>query len=228
MDGFPLFVCQGTRGAIITAMEISTSSNIMDLLRESTSGLHSDAEGQEFQRQLGTGTVHKEPYKKYLGQLFYMHDKLASLLKANEKENHIKTVLQSHHLDNSCLEKDLAYFDESVSSQPILKSTEKINAELEKSAKDAPYSLLGYLYVLEGSTNGAKFMAKTLQKSLSLPEDKGASYFDRYGDEQRPRWAKFKEDMNSVGFDEVQKAELVKAAKKMFQAFFEIGGELTR
>lgn len=211
-------------------MDITTSTNIniMDLLRESTSGLHSDAEGQEFQRQLGTGTVHKEPYKKYLGQLYYMHDKLASLLKANEKETHIAKVLQPHHMDNSCLQKDLAYFAETESSQTKLKATEKINAELEASAKDKPYSLLGYLYVLEGSTNGAKFMAKTLQKSLALPEDKGASYFDRYGDEQRPRWAKFKEDMNAVGFTEEEKAELVKSAKRMFQAFFEIGGELTR
>ena len=97
---------------------------------------------------------------------------------------------------------------------------------MDELAGRSPLSLLGLLYVLEGSTNGAKFMAKTLRKGLNLPEDRGAKYFDRYGDLQRERWTNFKATMNAQGFEQSEIDALVVEAKRMFQTFFEIGSEL--
>ena len=98
---------------------------------------------------------------------------------------------------------------------------------MDQVAKSNPLSLLGYLYVLEGSTNGAKFMAKNIITGMGLPQDQGASYFDRYGDKQRERWTAFKERMNANNFSPTEIAKIVEAGKEMFMAFFEIGDELS-
>jgi heme oxygenase len=69
-------------------------------------------------------------------------------------------------------------------------------------------------------------MAKALRAGLELPEEAGASYFDRYGDAQRERWNAFKTSMNELNFDEKQRDSLVERAKEIFNSFGEIGSEL--
>ena len=199
---------------------------VMDLLRESTRDLHNDAEGQDFQRQLGSGSVHRAAYVRYLAQLKLLHEKLASLLLENADDRYISQVLKSYHTDNSSLARDLQFLRPGEEDKKPLSSTAGIMQDLEDCAAKAPYSLLGHLYVLEGSTNGAKFMAKNIRDGLGLPPDRGATYFDRHGDEQRQRWTAFKQDMNTLDFSPAEKGELVSSAKRMFQAFFEIGSEL--
>lgn len=200
---------------------------VMDTLRTCTQDLHTDAEGQDFQRSMGTGNVQREPFIKYLGQLYYMHKHISDLLEQHRDMPVIQKVLKPYHQDLTCVTNDLAYFDRGVSDEPILPSTKRINDYLSELAATSPVSLLGALYVLEGSTNGAKFLAKSMRKALDCPVERGASYFDRYGEAQRQRWTKFKEDMVACNFSEAQTQELVAAARRMFQAFFEIGQDLS-
>jgi heme oxygenase (biliverdin-IX-beta and delta-forming) len=200
---------------------------VMDALRESTKELHADTEGHQFQKDLGSGRVRQDLYVKYLGQLFLMHKHLADLLpQAAAADPRIAAVLAPYHSDLSALVGDLGYFDATTDSVVPLTATTALLSTMDELAVRSPLSLLGLLYVLEGSTNGAKFMAKTLRKGLNLPEDRGAKYFDRYGDLQRERWTNFKATMNAQGFEQGEIDALVVEAKRMFQTFFEIGSEL--
>lgn len=200
---------------------------VMDALRESTKELHADTEGHQFQKDLGSGRVRQDRYVKYLGQLYLMHKHLADLLpQAAVADPRIAAVFAPHHGDLSAVVGDLGYFDASTDSVVPLAATAALLATMDELARHSPLSLLGLLYVLEGSTNGAKFMAKTLRKGLNLPEDRGAKYFDRYGDLQRERWTNFKATMNAQGFDQSEIDSIVVEAKRMFQTFFEIGSEL--
>lgn len=200
---------------------------VMDALRESTKELHADTEGHQFQKDLGSGRVRQDLYVKYLGQLFLMHKHLADLLpQAAAADPRIAAVLAPYHSDLSALVGDLGYFDATTDSVVPLTATAALLSTMDELAVRSPLSLLGLLYVLEGSTNGAKFMAKTLRKGLNLPEDRGAKYFDRYGDLQRERWTNFKATMNAQGFEQSEIDALVVEAKRMFQTFFEIGSEL--
>lgn len=207
------------------SQDVSTPT-VMDILRESTHDLHNDAEGQDFQKSLGGGTVQLPAYRNYLAQLFLMHSHLNKLLQGSTSNPSVGLVLKPYHLDCGCLERDLAHFQEDLANIKPLASTSKIMADLTALSLASPYALLGALYVLEGSTNGAKFMAKNLRKGLDLPEESGASYFDRYGALQRQYWLKFKEDMVACNFSEDECQTLVQSARRMFQAFFEIGREL--
>lgn len=207
------------------SQDVSTPT-VMDILRQSTQDLHNDAEGQDFQKSLGSGTVNVPSYRNYLAQLYMMHSHLNKLLEGAAGDPRVSRVLKPYHLDCRCLERDLAHFQHDPAGIEPLASTSKIMDDLTALSLASPYGLLGALYVLEGSTNGAKFMAKNLRKGLNLPEESGASYFDRYGDMQRQNWLKFKEDMIACNFSKEECRELVKSARRMFQAFFEIGREL--
>ncbi len=202
--------------------------NVMDALRESTKEMHNETEGHEFQRSLGSGKLDRERYVIYLEQVYLMHKHLAEALARCAKNSPaIDQVVQDYHHDHSAVLNDLKYFGKDGSEAKPLAATKKICGRMDLYEKEQPLSLLGHLYVLEGSTNGAKFMAKSIIKGMDLPVDQGASYFDRYGDQQRPRWTAFKTRMNEQDFDQEQIAQIVEAGKEMFIAFFEIGDELS-
>lgn len=202
-------------------------ADVMDLLRESTSELHNSAEANEFQHQLGSGKVDKGNLSRYLQQLYLMHRTISRLIvQAKPANNALSHVVQDYHLDNTCILNDLAYFGSETDNVEPLQATAKLIESMNQTAKNNAAGLLGYLYVLEGSTNGAKFIAKALKNGLALPEEAGATYFDRYGDKQRQRWMAFKQAMNELDFSETERAELVENARETFSSFGRIGEEL--
>ncbi len=203
------------------------TSAVMDLLRESTAELHTSAEANQFQHQLGGGRVTKEDLGRYLQQIYLMHNAIGDLLRREKAASEaLSLVVQDYHLDLTCVLNDLAYLEHSSLNVTPLKATLAIIESMNETARTCPSGLLGYLYVLEGSTNGAKFIAKALRSGLSLPENKGASYFDRYGSAQRERWNAFKQAMNDLTLSDSEKESLVVAAKKTFHTFGKVGEEL--
>ncbi len=206
-----------------------SAESVMDLLRESTKDLHSSAEANEFQHLLGSGKVQKNDYCNYLQQIYLMHKAIAECLdEAKERNSAVEAVAKEYHLDLTCVRNDLEHFGCKPESAVPVKATTNLIESMRDTAHHHPYGLLGYLYVLEGSTNGAKFLAKSLRAGLSLPETVGASYFDRYGEKQRERWNGFKHDMNMIGFSEEERNLLVEKAKETFAAFGKIGTELLK
>lgn len=56
---------------------------------------------------------------------------------------------------------------------------------------------LGYLYVLEGATLGARFIAPHLHRQLGLTATAGANYYHNYGQETVSKWQEFCEILNA-------------------------------
>ena len=82
------------------------------------------------------------------------------------------------------------------------------------------------LYVLEGSTNGSKFIAAALHRAWGFEPGPGLSYLDPHGDLQKQRWLAFKHDMDAAGFSEADAAVLIDAARLVFQSVADISDEL--
>jgi len=197
----------------------------MELLRDSTSDMHNSAEANEFQHKLSGAKVDKDELGRYLQQLYLIHTGVSSLIEAQADNPAIKHVVREYHHDQTSIVNDLEYLGQKPELAVPLKATAELIASMNDTAQNETAALLGYLYVLEGSTNGAKFLAKALRKGLDLPEA-GASYFDRYGEQQRERWNNFKQAMNEVEFSEAERAKLVSTATETFQTFGKIGDEL--
>lgn len=79
-----------------------------------------------------------------------------------------------------------------------------------------PAVILGPFYVLEGSTNGGRFIAMAIRRSLALPPGAGTKYLDPHGDRIRERWAATKAAIDSLSLTPAQQETIIGAAQRTF------------
>lgn len=75
--------------------------------------------------------------------------------------------------------------------------------------------IIGYLYVMEGSTLGGQVISKILKNKLSLMADSGAAYFSGYGEQTKLKWNSFCQ-MLEIEADKCDQAIIIKSANEVF------------
>jgi heme oxygenase len=124
------------------------------------------------------------------------------------------------------LRRDLAHFG-AVGNEPPLEATAALIEEIRVLAVNRPLALLGVYYVLEGSTNGSRYIARKVRPAYGLaPGQDGAAYLEPYGEDQPARWAAFKAEMELVPLTSEELQELVAAARMTFDAVRLMGAAL--
>jgi heme oxygenase len=81
-------------------------------------------------------------------------------------------------------------------------------------------SLLGAMYVMEGSTLGGQLIARTIEKTLALNQGQGNAYFRGHMDRTGPMWKDFCFLLTSRVPDE-ETDKVVQAANSMFETYGE-------
>jgi heme oxygenase len=74
-----------------------------------------------------------------------------------------------------------------------------------------PMSLVGILYVLEGSQNGGIVLKQAYARCLEIPEEQ-LSYIGCYGRKTKAHWAAFSKVLNSLTLSEEQRTDVVRSA----------------
>ncbi len=210
----------------MTTMKTTTDSDsVMLLLKESTAAQHDAAENHAFQRALVEGRLSREAYAANLAQLFLVHRALERRLRESaDALPAIGAVVTEEQYQEPYLREDLAFFGIDPESIEALEATRSLVARIEGAS---PVELLGMHYVLEGSNNGGRFIAKKVRKAYDFEEDApGTRYLDPYGDEQRGKWMAFKATMDEQAFTPEQREQMVTAAQGMFDSLAAIGGDL--
>ncbi|WP_458460099.1 biliverdin-producing heme oxygenase [Paenibacillus sp.] len=163
-----------------------TATNIMERLKSETAHYHRQVEQNTYAKAIMNQTVSIEEYKKYL-------EKFYGFLKPLEDQAVQQPFWGDTGLDMEIrgkaglLEKDLRNLgasEEEISQLPLCEELPDIST---------PARLFGYLYVIEGSTNGGQIMTKRLSQFLPIEADRGLEYFNAYGTETRTRWSEFAE-----------------------------------
>jgi heme oxygenase len=108
----------------------------------------------------------------------------------------------------SLLERDLAWFGATHSN---------VRCATLHAVDDLP-SLLGAMYVMEGSTLGGQLIARHVEAALHLSEGKGDAYFRGHGSNTGPLWKEFCEMLKHRIPDE-QSETVIISAKAMFSTF---------
>jgi heme oxygenase len=191
----------------------------MEHLRETTRALHKEAESRPLQRSMARGSLPPGSYVMYLGQLRHLHESLeASLDTVSASHPGLAGLFTDDRRRVPDLDRDLAAFGVSMESVPVLPATAEFISRVEDLAKSESVALLGPLYVLEGSTNGGRFLARVLERSLQIEGPAGLSYMDPYGDRQPEMWAEFKTLADQVELTPEQKDAVTEAACETFRA----------
>lgn len=76
--------------------------------------------------------------------------------------------------------------------------------------------VLGYLYVIEGSTLGGQIITQALQKHPWFTHKIGTNYFNCYGDKTVWWWKKFYHALNKYKDDKIITCEAISTAKDTF------------
>jgi heme oxygenase (biliverdin-producing, ferredoxin) len=200
------------------------NTGIMDLLKEATAEPHRDAERRRLQSEMVRGRLPAETYARWLGQMFLLHRALWKEIERRRAEHPpLDEIVRDEGLHVENLKADLALFGIDADEVTALASTQRAIRSIDLISRTDPLSLLGYNYVLEGSMNGNRFIARALEHGLAVP---AITYLDPYGDEQRPVWQEYRERMNAAGFDTGQGNRMTAAARDMFRFVAELSEEL--
>jgi heme oxygenase len=202
------------------------STRIMDILKASTAEQHRDAEHRQLQRDMVRGKLAPETYTAWLGQMLLVHRALWEEIAARRVDDpRLATIILDEGLHVANLSADLAALGVNADDVAPLASTHRAVQAIRQTSGTEPLSLLGYNYVLEGSMNGNRFIARALAQ---VPGITATSYLDPYGEAQRPSWQGYRERMNQAGFDETQGERMVSSARAMFAFIAEMSDEITR
>ena len=200
--------------------------SIMQRLRSETSDLHSHAESRTIQREIAKGVVDRATLIGYLVQLYAVHNVLENALReVRDAHPAIASLATPDRMRIPDLELDLDFYG--VDPETIEKghATGRFLSLVEHTKNTEPVALLGAFYVLEGSTNGGRFLAQVLRKSWNL-DGQGVTYFDPYGDRQPHHWEAFKRAMDSSWFGAEREDAIVEMAKRTFEAIAAISDEV--
>ncbi|HMQ16145.1 MAG TPA: biliverdin-producing heme oxygenase [Phycisphaerae bacterium] len=217
----------GTTNNLI-ANDATPTNDVMERLRTATQSAHAAAEAHPLQAALASGALPRGQYVAYLGQLLHVHRTLERCLRVLVAQRpELAAVITDEQLQEPHLRTDLAHFGADADQLPPAPATAALQARIEHAARETPISLLGCHYVLEGSKNGGRFIAKRIAPAYGLTaEGPGLRYFDPHGAAQRDKWRAFREAMSALPLQEQEKSQMTGAAVEMFAAIAAIGDDV--
>lgn len=199
----------------------------MHRIKEGTWDMHKQAEGQALEQHLIKGTLPKEKYVENIGQRYLIHARMDSLLrKAREVEPRLAEIVEDCQFHTDSARKDLQFFGIVPEGVEALPATKEFMEVAQQAYDEKPVYLLGIHYVLEGSTNGARFIAKALRKAYALEGMNGTHLLDPYGEQQRPNWMRFVTTANAQEFTEQEMERIIHYARLTFSGITKVGQQI--
>ncbi len=210
-------------------MPETATNDVMSTLKDATGEQHTRAERHPMQASLVRGQLPVDAYCGYLEQLRHVHATLETqLMDAVIRDSRVAKVVRESQFRVEAIEADLAHFDCSGVDRTMNEATAALCEEITRTSETNPVALLGYHYVLEGSTNGGRFIAKALCGAYRLtPGGDGTRYLDPYGENHGAEWGAFRENMGAIELGDDDVASMVATASAMFDGITSIMDALT-
>ncbi len=153
---------------------------VMERLKVGTQDMHSLAEGRQFQRRMLKGSITRHEYTDWLGQMLLIHRALEKHLLGRLTVDPLFAAVREEQFQEPNLKADLAALGSDTQAVTPLPATAALIADIDRAAAEEPLALLGYHYVLEGSKNGNRFIARQLVPALGLAPRRADRYLDPF------------------------------------------------
>jgi heme oxygenase len=205
----------------------ATSQTPSARLKHETAELHKEAEHSPFQRALVKGELPLSLYVLHLEQLLLVHRGLEGRLRrlcADRPE--VARIVRDYQFQEAYILEDLAHYGrtgEQIAAIEPIPAVAALLDEIESASRTRPLVLLGMHYVLEGSNNGGRFIAKAVRKAYALTPGGGDRYLDPYGESQTEHWQAFKADLDDAGHAPDEVEDLLEGARRMFEGIKQVG-----
>ena len=191
--------------------------SLMEELKAATFSAHTRLQTAPFFEALVACQLPLESYIGQLRALSAIHGVIEQAL-ANCIDERIASVWNNGMVKLPLLQQDLHYFE----PRTVADLKEAVEAalntadELRLVSLEVPISLLGWVYVLEGSTLGAVVVRPMVARALLLAGEDGLAYLHSYGSAIHDRWAEYKQRMNALRLSPEERSQVAQAACQLF------------
>jgi heme oxygenase len=191
--------------------------SIMQRLRDETQDAHAHTEKTSFFAALLRHELPLASYIGYLRALATVHEALETAL-SHTSHPGVRAVWDDSLRKLPWLQQDLAHLEaEATTETPAAELCAQVMAQrIRQRAEGDPISLLGYLYVCEGSTLGGMILQAHAAQSWGLTRTSGLAYLSSYEEATAMRWRRFKRRMEHTGADANEQERIVEAAREAF------------
>ncbi len=203
------------------------AQSLADTLKERTKEAHARAERHPLQGRMVSGTVTRAEYAAWLGQMLHIWRAVdAGLSAAAQRDPRLAAMLKPDHAQAARVAADLEFLGFGGANAPALPATSRLLGLISRGSAAGP-GVVGVWYVLEGSTNGGRFIAKALGKGLGLTGSAGLSSIDPYGERQREHWQAWRAALDAQAWSQGEREEIVERASDTFGAIHDVMQDMT-
>jgi len=191
---------------------------LMEEIRAATFKVHAGVQGAPYFEALSACRLPLESYVGQLRALAVIHGVLEEAL-ASCADPRVASVWQDDMRKVPLLQQDLRYFEPRTVAdlKEAVEAAIAVDTHVRLCSIDDPLSLLGYVYVLEGSTLGAQVVKPLVARAFLLSGEGGLSYLSSYGPAVHARWAQFQQRMNALQLSAAERAGIAEAASDLFK-----------
>lgn len=174
--------------------------DIRSLLKEKTQSQHTHVENTPLLKKITEKNITLAEYiqllKKLYGYIYQCERTILSIKFCNLIHGREKTDLLIKDLT------DLQSMDQSIQIAQQNSDTPILSQKLD---------ILGYLYVIEGSTLGGQVISKILSNLLDLSPKHGLHYFYGYGSHTKKKWDEICIQLNTISSEPEMNAVITSA-----------------
>jgi heme oxygenase len=155
-------------------------SDMLNRLRAETRDCHNLIESNPLHSAIMDGSVTRDSYQCLLQRMYGVHQCFERWAGSRVEWSQFGFNFEQHR-QLPMLERDLI----ALGAPPDSSRLRQTILPLEHA--EFPF-ILGYLYVLEGSTLGGQILSRLITQHLGLQPDSGGAYFNSYGPLVGARW----------------------------------------
>lgn len=201
--------------------------SLADTLKERTREAHARAEKHPVQARMVKGEVSRAEYAAWLGQMLPVWRAVdAGLAALAARDARVAAMVKPYHAHADRVAADLKFLGQCGGCHPALAATTRFVALVERAASGDGPALVGVWYVLEGSANGGRFIAKALSRGLNIAGPEGLTSFDPHGERQREYWQAWRAGLDAQTFTGAEREAIVATAAATFDAIGEVMEDL--
>ncbi len=157
------------------------STELRTRLRDATAPLHNQLNQQPMLAALLGKNFSLADYQQLLGTYYSLYHQLEAAIKRYLTQQPIDFDYQPRY-KTPLLQNDLSYWH--ITPEPLC-------CQVPLPEITSLGQLLGLLYVLEGSTLGANFIAQHLKLTYGYTRSTGSEFFNAYGEQTQSHWQSF-------------------------------------
>lgn len=190
---------------------------LFDDLKIKTTHLHQQLNNLPLIKQLENATLTHYLLSSWLRALAVVHASLETHLNQSLSP-YLKTLWQPQMQKFGLLMQDLSTepLHSALTIAPAIQAAQALAAKIRLRGLEQPHSLIGSLYVLEGSTLGGQIIRPMVLRSPALANHE-LHYFSAYGTKTQTHWQNFKQQANDLPLTEQEQQQIFLAACEMFE-----------